>query len=442
MSVLPGCLPPQDTQAEIYLLTAMVNDPHCIDEIMPIVSEDDFYSYAHRLTYSAIVSLFTVGHPIDLVTIANQLQAGQKFADVGAAFLAELWQPGTTGADAHHHASIIRDKSLQRSLISLCTEIQRDCHSGYPGVDLLASLESRLHALSSRSASQEVTHIKPAVIAESDRLDTLGTEEGAMLGIPTGVAGLDEMMCGWLPGLYTIGARPSVGKTALMLTSALSAALHGSPALVISLEMPLPQIVRRDLSMLSGINLRRFRENRRLSPDEVSQITPALSQLMNLPLYSNRSMSMRIDHIQSLTRQCIRRYGVKIVFIDYLQLIEPSDRRATRVEQLESISRGLKMLSAQCEIPVVTLAQLNRGAAEDESKKPKLSDFRGSGSIEQDSDDCYMLWRISAEPQDDVWTYGLDIAKQRNGPIGELQLGFRRSCCRFEYPPASGIRNF
>jgi replicative DNA helicase len=439
MSSLADRTPPQNAEAEVLLLTAMLNDPACIDEVIPIVAEADFYHYRHRLVFATLVGLNASSHPIDLVTLADRLAKQQQFSDVGAEFLATLWQPGTTGADSAHHAAIIRDCSVRRSIIALNLESLRECYSGQPAADVLASLESSLFSLGSSATSQEVVHIKPTVLAEAARLDTLGTEEGSQLGIPTGIPGLDELTCGWLPGLYAIGARPSVGKSALMLTSALESALQGCPTLCISLEMPLPQIVRREIAMLSGINLRRFRENRRLNPDEAAKISPVIDQLMGLPLYANRSMAMRLDHIQSLTRQCIRRFGVKIVFIDYLQLIQPNDKRGNRVEELESISRGLKMLSAQCEVPIVALAQLNRGAAIRESEKPKLSEFRGSGSIEQDSDDCYLMWRINENPEDDVWTIGLDVAKQRNGPIGELQIGFRRSCCRFECAPATRV---
>jgi replicative DNA helicase len=425
--------PPKNIEAERLLLSEMVTDPGCIPDVMAIVVTDDFATDAHQKLFDAITTLAIAAKPIDFVTTFEQIRQRGHQLDVPASLIGDLYGLVPNGANAVHHAELIRDASTRRRVIHAAMEAIRDAHDDGVGADVLSSLESRLTAIANRAAASGVGHIGPHVQAEIDRLAMLGTE-AAVIGIPTGIPGLDAMTGGWHPGLYTIGARPSVGKTALMLTAALEAVSTGHPALCISLEMPPSQLVRRHVAMMSGVNLARLRENRPLSDDERQRLDKVVEPLKEFPLYVNESMSMSMRQIRAMVVQCIRRSGVRLVFIDYLQLIQPDDRRANRVEQLETISRGLKTLSAEFQIPVIALAQLNRVAAEDESKKPSLSHFRGSGSIEQDSDDCYLLWRPSAdsESESDLLTIGLDVAKQRNGPTGEIFMGLRRSCCRFE----------
>jgi replicative DNA helicase len=299
---------------------------------------------------------------------------------------------------------------------------------------LLASIESKAFDLASGIRSDGKVHIQQNILDEMDRLDSLGQSADALPGISTGFVDLDGMTGRWQEGLYMIGARPSVGKSALMLSCALSAVLAGVPTLLLPLEMSRRQLVQRHLSMLSGTNLKRMRGTQRLSNHEAECLIPAAERLKNAPLFVNDTPGMKVSQIFSTTRRMVRKEGVRLIFIDYAQLIEPDEGRsnAGHVEQIETISRRLKLLSRSIEIPFVALAQLNRAAAERNEEKPRLHDFKGSGALEQDSDDAYLLWRVKYPDEADVWTIGLDIAKQRNGPTGEIRLAYRRSCTRFE----------
>jgi replicative DNA helicase len=428
---------PHNLEIEKSLLSAILRDEDAIDEVVTLLTPDEFYHDAHRLIYSAMATMAKLGRPINAATVHEHLLSqGLSQNAGGPEYLLELHAEVLTAANLHYHAGILKDYAIRRAVIRHAGEAIRDASSGAPGSEVLTELESRLFTVGEQAHAQEVIHLRPAIQAVLDAADRLGEESAG--GIPTGIPGLDDLTGGWHPGLYTIGARPGVGKSAFMLASVLAALREKIPVLCLSLEMSPEQLTQRLICMMTGINLRRFRENNRLSDDEGARIGKAAAELDAMPLYVNRRYNMRIDHIQSLTRQFIRKRGVRLVFIDYLQLIQPSDRNSNRVSELEEISRGLKLLSGDCRIPVVTLAQLNRAAAESENKKPKLSDFRGSGSIEQDSDDCYLLWRVADPAEQDVWTLGVAVEKQRNGPTGEFSVGFRRSSCRIE--PLGGPR--
>lgn len=427
-------VPPQSRDAERAILSAMLADPGCIEDVLPAVRAADFYFDGHQKLFQVVADFATAGKPVDYVTVFEGLKARGQLDDAGgAAYLGELHGIATTGANAVHHANIIRDHATRRRILRVAAEASRDAMAGtQPPTDLIAEFEAKLFDIGNRGAAEAVGHIKPHVLKEIARLDSLGENDRPMLGIPTGFTDLDRANGGWVEGLYMIGARPSVGKSAFMLTSALAAVTSGHPALIFSLEMATAQLVRRDLAMLTGIDLVRFRTNKKLNPAEAAEIGSAADTLMELPIYLNDSMSMTLPAILSESRRMIRKHGVKIIFIDYLQIITPENRQlAGRTEQLELMTRTLKQMSGALHVPIICLAQLNRKGEKD-GDKPGLIDFRGSGSIEQDADDCYMLWRIGDTPNADVQTIGLDVAKQRNGPRVELTLNLRSSCTRFE----------
>lgn len=428
--------PPRNLDAERALLSAMLADPACIDNVTPILNAADFYFDAHQKLFQAAVDLTAAGMPVDMATVFEQLRRRRCAADVGGPnFLADLFGVVTTGANAVHHAKIVKDSATRRRILHLAAVATRDAAAGAePADDLLAALEGAVFALGAENHAADVTHVRPVVAEELARLDTLGQDGRTIPGITTGFQDLDAAMGGWQEGLYLIGARPSVGKSALMLSSALAAVRAGVPSLVFSLEMSRRQLVQRHLAMLGGANLKRMRGNQRLRDDEAVSLTAAAETLARAPLFISDAPGLRPSQFLSVSRRMVRREGVRLVFIDYCQLMEPDGGRHAggRVEQLETISRGLKLASRSLGIPVVALAQLNRATAERGEEKPRLHDFKGSGSFEQDADDAYLLWRIEAPEHGDLWTIGLDIAKQRNGPTGEIRLAYRRSCTRFE----------
>jgi replicative DNA helicase len=428
--------PPHDRHAEQAMLSAMLVDSGCIDDITAELTAEDLYFDAHQKLYRAVVELVNGGKPVDLVSVREELRRLGQLDDIGGdVFLVEVFDTVPTAANAVYHAGIVRGMAVRRRAIRYAHEILRDAAEGrQPANDLLASIESKAFELASGVRSDGTGHVRQDVMDEMNRLDSLGQNTDALPGISTGFADLDDMTGGWQEGLYMIGARPSVGKSAFMLSAALSAVIAGVPTLLFSLEMSRRQLVQRHLAMLSGTNLKRMRGNQRLTDREAECLIPAADSLMKAPLFVNDSAGMRVSQIFSTTRRMVRKEGVRLIFIDYAQLIEPDEGRsnAGRVEQLETISRRLKLLSRSIQIPVVALAQLNRVAAERSEEKPRLHDFKGSGSLEQDADDAYLLWRIECPDGVDVWTIGLDVAKQRKGPTGEIRLAYRRACTRFE----------
>jgi replicative DNA helicase len=429
-------LPPQNLEAERLLVSAMLNDPACIDDITSIINTDDLYFDHSKKLFAALSAMHAEGKPIDVATVFEELRRRKQADDMGgASVIAELHGLMPTGANALEHAGIIRDCATRRRVIHAAHEAIRDAMQGEPGGDVLTALEAKLFTIAAHGSTQEVSHIKPFVLEEITRLDKLGQDEAANRGIPTGLPGLDEINGGWRPALYAIGSRPSVGKSAQMLTSALAAASAGYPTLCISLEMSTDQLVQRKLAMMTGMNLSRLRENRRIDENEFTKLSPATMELMDMPLYVNTSANLTMPKLAAMVRRAVRRHGIRIVFLDYLQIVE-HHRGRNEVEELQAISRGLKLLSMSCQIPIVALAQLNRDSTKRENEKPRISEFRGSGSIEQDADDAYLLWRLDDDVNAAVHRIGLAIEKQRNGPTGEIELAFRRSCVRFEEPGA------
>lgn len=428
--------PPRNLEAERALLAAMLADPACIDEVTPILGAGDFHLDAHQKLFQVTVDLAAAGKPIDFPIAFEELRRRGQADDVGGpGFLAGLFGVVTTGTNAVHHATIIRDCATRRRILHLAAVATRDAAAGAePAGDLLAALEGAIFALGAENNGADVTHVRPVVAEELDRLDALGQDGRTIPGITTGFADLDAMTGGWQEGLYLIGARPSVGKSAMMLSCALAAVRAGVPALIFSLEMSRRQLVQRHLAMLAGTNLKRMRGTQRLRDDEAVSLNAAAETLARVPLFVSDAPGLRPSQFLSVARRMVRREGVRLIFIDYAQLMEPDGGRHAggRVEQLETISRGLKLASRSLGIPVVALAQLNRVTADRGEEKPRLHDFKGSGSFEQDADDAYLLWRIEAPEDRDVWTIGLDVAKQRNGPTGEIRLAYRRSCTRFE----------
>jgi replicative DNA helicase len=426
-------LPPQSREAERGVLGAMLRDPDAIDDIARLLSEEDFYFDCHQRIFRAIAGIHASGKPVDLVLVHESLKRSQELADVGGvAYLAELWDLVPTAANAEYHAGIIRDCSLRRAVIHAANEAARDAFDGAaPGEDVAAAWEAKLFDLRAGRGGADIIPVREVVLDELQRLDDQ-RDEGGLVGISSGIRQLDAMTGGFRDGLYVVGARPSVGKSAMLLTFALNAVRHGTPCLFFSLEMNRRQLVQRHLAMLSGVNLRRLRGGCRLLPHEAEAIAPAAETLSAAPLFIADAMQQRARDILTTTRRAIRRHGIGIIFIDYLQLIEPENTQVMRVEQLGVITRRLKQLSGQAGIPVVAAAQVNRAAAGRESERPKLADFRESGSIEMDADDAYLLWRLDTTSGSDVEHIGLDVAKQRNGPTGEITLNYRRSCTRFE----------
>jgi replicative DNA helicase len=431
-------IPPNDLHAERALLGGIVRDPFILAEVRESIAGESFYFDAHRQVWNAMIGLADSNSPIDLIAIHDRLAASKQLADVGgAAYLAELWEAVPTGASAIHHAGIIRGHWVRRWIIQAANELIRDAHARkMPANELIADFESKVFALSQSSSRKSEVHLIGDVIREvmqdiEDRISSGST----MSGIPTGYPDLDDMLGGLKPGeLLVIGARPSVGKTAFALNVMSNIARTGVPVFLSSIEQRRKEIGSRLLAMGSGVPMHRIVRGSSLESDEVERLMLEASPqgVGGCGLYIDDSSSQSASHILTTVRRCIAKFGIQLVVIDYLQLMVPDNPTENRTQQVGTLTRRMKLLARECNVPVMLLAQLNR-ENEKEKRHPRLSDLRDSGEIEQHADNAIFLHRDADLPQSDpVWPIDVIVAKQRNGPIGSIQLGYRRAVMRFE----------
>lgn len=438
MTATDDRLPPFDLAAERTLLGGVLRDPDVLPAVVLVVAAGDFYFDAHQRVFRALVALDAARRPIDLVTVHDALRAAGETADVGgAAYLADLWEAAATGANAEYHAGVVRDHAVVRRLIRTANEVLRDCfHRVGSAEELVAAAEQRVRAV----ADDRPTRTGPRPIGEVCRdilagIDARAEGDAAAAGLPTGLADLDSMLGGLKPGhLVAVGARTSVGKTALALNLAVNVALGGTPVLVFSLEMTAEELAARVLAMDSGVPTHRFDRAAKLSPPDAVALGRAAGPdgVGGCPIWVDDTPGQTAARLTAGLRRAVARHRVGLAVVDYLQLVTPGDRRESRATQVAELSRALKLMARECGVPVVVLAQLNR-ESERENRKPRLSDFRESGGIEQDCDEVILLHR-QPDQRDDapVWLIDADVAKHRNGPTGEVTLAYRRAVVRFE----------
>jgi replicative DNA helicase len=425
-------LPPHSREAERGVLAGVLRDPDARDAVARLLSAADFYFDPHRRVYEAAEAVAAAGGPVDAVTVFEHLRRAGQAADLGGAdFLTDLLDADPTGATAAHYARIVREKAAGRAVIRAATAAVRDLEDGRPADEVRGELEGRLHDLGADRPAADPVPLRETVREALDRVDERQAGRGA--GVGTGFPDLDRRLGGLREGLYYLAARPSVGKTALMLAIALAAALAGVPVLVFSLEMARADLLDRLLAMLSGVPLRSIQGQRPLTAAEVDRVAAAGAELAALPVEVLEAAELRAGQLAAVARRHARRRGTGLVCVDYLQLLEPDSRREPRHEQVAAISRRMKRLSRQLRCPVLCLAQLNREAEKrGPAERPRLSDLRESGQIEADADAVLLLWPLDAPEDREVWSIGCSIAKHRNGPVGELKLAYRRPCVRFE----------
>lgn len=399
-----------------------------IGDVLLILRVEDFYTDAHQRLFRGMVTLYDAGKPVDLVTLADELKRRGDIEDIGGyAYLAELWDAAPTAANAEHYARIVRDKALLRSLRHATVETTCDLDNpGAQAAEVLEAAERRIFAIA-QAAVTGTTFSLPDVLRESvERIDAAATQKAAVL---TGFLDLDRLTSGLHDGeLVVLGARPSVGKTAMGLGIATNAAKSGCPVLFFSLEQSRQELGARVLCSEAKVDSHNVRRGK-LSSEEANRITDAQRRLRGAKLFIDDSPGQTMLRIAANARRHRLREGIRLVVIDYLQLIEPEDtRRANRQEQVAAISRRLKGLSRELGIPVIILAQLNREVEHRAGERPRLSDLRESGAIEQDGDTVMLLHRT--EPEGSV--IQVIVAKQRNGPTGDVALTYVKPFMRFE----------
>jgi len=436
-------VPPSDVSAEKAVLSAILLDNDAIHLLVTELKEEDFYHPAHQILYRTMVQLRDDNQPVDLTTLAAQLQAFDLLGAVGGVEgLAEVADYEATPANAVHYARIVRDKSIKRSLISVASEI---VNLGYdqtePADRLLDAAESRIFALSTAKAASSLTSLSTGMHDAVNHIDMLMNRSGELTGLPTGFSRLDEYTGGLQPGdLFILAARPSMGKTAFALNIARNAAVdYGRRVAVFSLEMTTRSLVMRMLSSEAQVDFSAFRSGL-ISTEVHTRLMQAAGRLADAGIWIDDTGAATVLEMRAKSRRLHAQHGLDLVVVDYLQLAHGDRNLQSREQEISEISRGLKGLAKELDIPVIALSQLNRGPENrKEDKRPMLADLRESGAIEQDADLIAFIYRDVVYNKETEFENmaELIIAKQRNGPTGLLKLEFEGRYAQFRDWPLS-----
>jgi replicative DNA helicase len=436
-------LPPHSVEAEQSVLGGLMLENDAADKIGDVVSADDFYSDAHRIVYRHIVALIAEGKPADVVTVSEALASTQKLDYVGGlAYLGALAQNVPTAANIRHYANIVRERSILRQLASTATEIAEMAFNplGRNAKMVLDEAEAKiLHIAEQGSRGAQNFQIIGKLLANVvERIETLYNRDDPsdVTGVPTGFADLDRMTSGFQPGdLVVVAGRPSMGKTALALNIGENVALNtGMPVAVFSMEMGASQLAMRLIGSVGKLDQHKLRTGR-LQPDDWDKLSTALGRLNEAPILIDETPALNAIEVRSRARRLMKQYGkLGLVIVDYLQLMQATTQGENRATEISEISRAMKSLAKELQVPVVALSQLNRSLEQRPNKRPVMSDLRESGAIEQDADVIVFIYRdevYNAETQD-KGVAEIIIGKQRNGPIGTVRLTFLGEFTRFE----------
>ena len=436
-----GRVPPQDLEAEKSLLGAILLSDSNFPNVLEIVKARDFYDPRHADIFSGMTNLFNLHRPIDLMTLTSELKSNGKLKTIGGApYLTELPNFVPTASHAEAYAELVSQAAIRRRLISAGTDIANAAYDGSKQItDLVGQAEKTLYDVSDQTTKADYVALEDLLVDAYDRIEELHRNKGALRGLKTGFHDLDKKTAGFQKGdLIIIGARPAMGKTTFAQNLALNVATRNgkSGVLFFSMEMANQEIVDRMISDVSGIDNWRIRTGN-VSDEDFAKIGDALGDMNEVPLYIDDTSSMTILELRNKTRRAWHDHNIGMVVVDYLQLLQGSDRYAgNRVQEVTEISRGLKTMARELEIPVIALAQLSRGVTGRDDPRPVLSDLRESGSIEQDADMVMFLHRPDYYNQnkDDFIPTNITeliIAKHRHGPVGKIELYFHPELLRF-----------
>ncbi len=424
-------IPPQSIDAERALLGAIMLKPDGIHEVTDTVSSDSFYVEKHRSIFRAMIALTAAGSPIDLLSVSNYLKEhGEIDRAGGNSYLADLVQSVPTSANMKHYAEIVQKKAMMRGLIDAASEISEMGYDESRDVEeVVDSAEKRLGEVTTSPTMRKFVSIGDELVEAWERFDNLSKGGHETRGVPTGFPSLDNMLAGFQPSdLIILAARPSIGKTTLALDIARQTAIkHGTPVGIFSLEMSSQQLVDRMLAAEAKVNAWKLRTGRIDTDEEFEQIRDAMERLSKAPIYIDDQPANNALIMRSVARRLKRENGIGLIVVDYLQLMAPTNARSSEslVQQVTEISRSLKQLARELDVPVLALSQLSR-AVEQRRGKPRLSDLRDSGSIEQDADVVMFIHREDKmnEGADKTNMAEILIEKHRNGPVGKVDLYF------------------
>jgi replicative DNA helicase len=430
-------LPPQNTEAEEALISAILIDNSVLDDVLEILSPDDFYKSAHQKIFSVIIELYKIDEPVDLVTLSNKLRDKGDLEKIGGAtYLTKLIDSVPMAVNAKHYAGIIHEKFLIRRLIEKGNEIVNCCLANGGNVDEIIDFAERsIFEISQNKSKAAFRHARATLGQNMDMIAVLNESKGLPTGIPTGFTDLDNLTSGFQNSeLIILAARPSIGKTTVALNMASHVAIREHiPIAIFSLEMSMEQLTLRMVCSESRIGLSQIRY-RFLTKEDWEIIHRAAARLSDAPIFIDDSPDLSVMEIRSKVRRLKSQHGIHFVIIDYLQLMRVRSTAERRDIAIAEISRGLKILAKELEIPIMALSQLNRMPEQRKDKRPILSDLRESGAIEQDADIVAFLHRDEAYNSGIKGTAEIILAKHRNGPTGVARLVFLDECTRFENP--------
>lgn len=427
-----GRVTPQDLEAEKSLLGAILLDDTVFPDILEKLGPNDFYDKKHGAIFRAMANLYEHSQPIDLLTLTAELKAQKLLKEIGGSpYLAELSNAVPVASHVKSYADLVEQASVRRRLIRAGTSIVEGAYDGQSEVgELLGKAEKELFEVSDKTIKSDYTALSDLLVEAFDRMENLHKNRGALRGLKTGFVDLDKKTAGLQKGdLIIVGARPAMGKTTFAQNLSYNVAdITRKGVLFFSLEMSKSEIVDRMISPVAGVKAWDIRTGN-ISDDAFSKIGDALGDMSEIPIYIDDSSSMTILELRNKARRAAHDHDIGLIVIDYLQLLQGSDRYAgNRVQEVTEISRGLKTLARELEIPVVALAQLSRSVTGREDPRPVLSDLRESGSIEQDADLVMFLHRVDYYHQEEGYEKTniteLIIAKHRHGPAGKIKFFF------------------
>lgn len=436
--VQAGKVPPQNLDAEMSLLGAVLIDDETLADITEHVKTHDFYDKRHGIIFGGMMRLYEKHRPVDLLTLTEELKRKKELETIGgSAYLTELTTYVPTSAHAEAYAELVAQKAVRRRLIKASADISElGFDEDTTTQELLEKAEAELFSVSDQSLKQDVTPLEAILTESFDRLEELHKNKGQLRGIRTGYRDLDNMTAGLQRSdLIILAARPAMGKTTLVTNLAYNVATIGKePVLFFSLEMSKEQLVDRMLADASGVDAWNIRTGN-LSDDDFSKLSEAMGEMAEAPIFIDDQPGLSVLEMRTKARRVSHEQPLGLIIVDYLQLMQGSGRdNGNRVQEVSEISRGLKLIARELNVPVIALSQLSRSVENRSPQIPQLADLRESGSIEQDADIVSFIYRPGYyEPDNPEFENITDliIAKHRNGPVGKVQLFFHPERLRF-----------
>ncbi len=439
-------VPPQSVEAEQSVIGGLMLDNQRWDQIADKVTPDDFYRKEHRLIFRAIASLCDENQPADVVTVSEWLEKNAELENAGGlAYLGALANNTPSAANVVAYAAIVRERALMRNLIRVANNVANSAYNpeGRSAGELLDTAEKNIMDISEQGAGRRGSFqpIKTLLTGAVDRIDKLFRSDSPITGVSSGFADLDAMTSGLQPGdLVIVAGRPSMCKTSFAMNIAETAAVSQKlPVAIFSMEMPGEQLAMRMMSSLGRINAHKVRTGK-LEDDDWPRLTHAIGLLADAPMFIDDTPAMTPLELRARARRLKREHGLGMIVVDYLQLMQSPEANENRATEISNITRSLKGLAKELNVPVVALSQLNRSLEQRPNKRPVMSDLRESGAIEQDADVIFFIYRdeVYNEDSQDKGTAEIIIGKQRNGPIGKIRLTFLGEYTRFENYAHSG----